>query len=208
MRFQARQPSDPRPCPAWYPVARNGAHFDVGNVRAAPATIKRLDPAGYLAAIPALAELLRDAVEGGASVNFLADVTTDEAATWWRDRVTQVADGSITALVARDREGGIVGSTLLMRATQPNAPHRAEIGKVLVHRRARRQGIARALMDAAETVARDDGRWLLILDTHTGTEAEAMYLALGWQRVGEIPNHSLTADGTLKSATYFWKDLR
>jgi GNAT superfamily N-acetyltransferase len=171
-------------------------------------TIQRLDAGGYVAAIPALAELLTDAVEGGASVNFLADVTTDEAASWWRDRVAQVADGSITALVARDREGRIVGSTLIIRSRNPNSPHRAEIGKVLVHRRARRRGIARALMAAAETIARADGRWLLILDTHTGSEAEAMYVALGWQRLGEIPNHSLTADGRLNAATYFWKDLR
>ncbi len=170
--------------------------------------IERLDVAGYLGAIPALADLLMDAVDSGASVNFLAGVTADEAAAWWSDRVAQVADGSITALVARDSDGRVVGSTLIIRSRNPNSPHRAEIGKVLVHRQARRRGIARALMETAETIARDDGRWLLILDTHTGSEAEAMYVALGWQRAGQIPNHSLTADGRLNAATYFWKDLR
>jgi GNAT superfamily N-acetyltransferase len=172
------------------------------------AAIRRLDPAAYEAAIPGLAALLVDAVEGGASVNFVAGLTVDEAATWWRDRIGAVRDGTITALIAVDSSGDIVGSTLLMRAPQPNAPHRAEIGKVLVLRGARRKGLARALMAAAESIARDEGRWLLVLDTHTGTDADAMYRALGWQVVGIIPNHSLTSDGSLLSATMFWKDLR
>jgi GNAT superfamily N-acetyltransferase len=172
------------------------------------ATIERLDLDGYVAALPGLAELLKDSVDGGASVNFIAGLTIGDAATWWRDRTSQIADGTTTALVALTRSGRIVGSTLLFRATQPNAPHRAEVGKVLVHRDARRQGIGRALMEVAETIAREEGRWLLILDTHSGTAAEAMYLALGWQPFGVVPNHSLTADGALSSATFFWKDLR
>ncbi len=171
-------------------------------------TIERLDLEGYLAAIPALAQLLQDAVESGASVNFLAGVSADEAAAWWHGRTPQIEDGTTTAFVAVTPAGKLVGSTLLIRATQPNAPHRAEIGKVLVHRAARRRGLGRALMEAAETLACDEGRWLLILDTHTGSEAEAMYVALGWQRAGVIPNHSLTAAGRLNPATYFWKDLR
>ena len=207
MRSRDRPPSDPLRCPARCPVARNEAHVNPGNAEASP-TIERLDPAGYVAAIPALAGLLKDAVDGGASVNFLAGVTVDEAAAWWHDRIAQVIDGSVTPLVARDPEGRIVGSTIIIRSRNPNSPHRAEIGKVLVHRAARRRGLGRALMEAAEATARADGRWLLMLDTHTGSEAEAMYVALGWQRLGEVPNHSMTADGRLSPATFFWKDLR
>jgi GNAT superfamily N-acetyltransferase len=175
---------------------------------APPATIERLDVDGYVAALPGLAELLKDSVDGGASVNFVAGLTLEDAATWWLDRMSQIAAGTTTALVAVTPAGRIIGSTLLFRATQPNAPHRAEIGKVLVHRDARRQGIGRALMAAIETLAREEGRWLLILDTQSGTDAEAMYNALGWQPFGVVPNHSLTTDGVLSPTTFFWKDLR
>jgi GNAT superfamily N-acetyltransferase len=173
-----------------------------------PTTIEPLSPSQYIAAIPELAALVVDAVESGAGVNFMAGVTVDEAAAWWRDRIDHVTDGTITALVARDQTGAIVGSTILIRSRNPNSPHRAEIGKVLVHRRVRRQGLGRALMDAAEAVARADGRWLLILDTVTGSAAEALYHALGWQELGVMPDHAYLPDGTLSPTTYFWKDLR
>lgn len=170
--------------------------------------IERLDAAAYMAAIPALAELVKDAVEGGAGVNFMAGVTADEAAGWWHDRVAYVADGTITPLVARDADGGIVGSTLLIRSRNANSTHRAEISKVLVLRRARRRGLGRALMEAAEAEARADGRWLLILDTVTGSPADALYRALGWEELGTMPDHSRLPDGELAPTTYFWKDLR
>jgi GNAT superfamily N-acetyltransferase len=179
-----------------------------------PPAIAVLDHDGYVAAIPGLAALLVDAVEGGASVNFLAGVTVQEAEAWWRARIPQVADGTITAFVARparDAEGGaaeILGSTLLIRSLNPNSPHRAEIAKVLVHRSARRRGLGRALMAAAEARARHDGRWLLVLDTQAGTAAEALYRATGWQQLGTMPNHSLRADGVLAPTVFFWKDLR
>jgi ribosomal protein S18 acetylase RimI-like enzyme len=169
--------------------------------------VEPIDPASWEAAIPGLAALIVDAVDGGSSVNFLAGVTPAEAAAWWRARSGAVADGSVTVFVAREGER-IVGSTLLARATQPNGPHRAEIGKVIVDRAARRRGVARALMCAAEERARADGRWLLMLDTETGSPAAALYESLGWQRTGEIPNFALTPDGELVGTTYYWKDLR
>jgi GNAT superfamily N-acetyltransferase len=177
--------------------------------------IATLDTAGYAAAIPALASLLVDAVEGGAAVNFVAGITQSEATAWWRARIQQVADGTITAFVARRSwaeaevgAGTIIGSTLLIRSTNPNSPHRAEIAKVLVRRSARRLGLGRALMEAAEARARSDGRWLLLLDTQTGTDAEAFYRSLGWQELGILPNHSYRTDGVLAPTTFFWKDLR
>jgi GNAT superfamily N-acetyltransferase len=172
-----------------------------------PLTIRELDAAEYRAAIPELAALLVDAVDGGASVNFVAGVTKDEAAGWWSQRIKEVFDGVITAIVAVEGER-IVGSVLLIRSTNPNSPHRAEIGKVLVLRSARRRGIGAALMEAAEERARSDGRWLLVLDTVTGSAAEAMYRALGWTELGVMPNHALLTDGTPSPTTFFWKDLR
>jgi GNAT superfamily N-acetyltransferase len=171
------------------------------------ATIRELDADGYRAAIPALADLLVDAVDGGAAVNFLAGVTHDEAAAWWQERIDLVRDGVISAFVADD-DGSIIGSTLLIRSRNPNSPHRAEIGKVLVLQTARRRGIASALMEAAETRARAEGRWMLILDTITGSAAEAFYRSKGWQELGVMPNHALATDGTPAPTTFFWKDLR
>ena len=180
--------------------------------------IVALDADGYVAAIPGLAALLIDAVEGGASVNFLAGVTEQEAAAWWTARIPEIADGTTTAFVARSISaspaahragaGSIVGSTLLVRSRNANSPHRAEIGKVIVHRSVRRRGVGRALMDAAEARAVADGRWLLILDTEAGTAADALYRAMGWQELGTMPNHAYRADGVLAPTTYFWKDLR
>ena len=173
------------------------------------ATIERLDLDAYVAAIPGLAELLVDAVDGGAGGQFRR-----RADHRGRDDLVARPDGAGRRRLDRrrssrvERIGRIVGSTLLFRATQPNAPHRAEIGKVLVHREARRRGLGRALMEAAEALARAEGRWLLILDTQSGTAAEAMYLALGWQPFGVVPNHSLKTDGVLAPTTFFWKDLR
>ena len=176
--------------------------------------IGALDADAYRAAIPGLAALLIDAVEGGASVNFLAGVTEEDARAWWTARIPDVADGTTTAFVATmagdsERDAGtIVGSTLLIRSRNQNSPHRAEVAKVLVDRTARRHGLGRSLMDAAEAHARAEGRWLLILDTEAGSDADRFYRALGWQELGTMPNHAYRADGVLAPTTYFWKDLR
>lgn len=172
------------------------------------AHIAALPADAYEAAIPELAALLVDAVDGGASVNFVAGVTPQETAAWWRARVDAVLDGKITLFVARDDDGRIIGSTLLDRSINPNSPHRAEIGKVLVHSSARRQGIATALMTAAEDRAREEGRWMLVLDTVTASPAAALYESLGWQTVGTIPGYALNTAGVPEAATYYYKDLR
>jgi GNAT superfamily N-acetyltransferase len=170
--------------------------------------VEVLDPAAYDAAIEGLGALLKDAIDGGASVNFVAGVTPEETEAWWATRAERVADGTITVFVARDGDGRIVGSTLLERSVNPNSPHRAEIGKVIVHRSMRRQGLATALMQAAEDRARAEGRWMLILDTVTGSPAAALYDSLGWVTVGTIPGYALNTSGEPEAATYYYKDLR
>jgi ribosomal protein S18 acetylase RimI-like enzyme len=134
-------------------------------------------------------------------------VTSAETAAWWAARSAGVVAGTITVFVARDGER-IVGSTLLERSRNPNSPHRAEIGKVIVHRAARRQGLGRALMRAAEDHARAEGRWMLVLDTVTGSPASALYESLGWHTVGTIPDYALNTRGEPEAATYYYKDLR
>jgi GNAT superfamily N-acetyltransferase len=169
--------------------------------------VRELDPLAYRAAIPELAGLIVDAVAGGASINFLADVTLDQARAWWEARLGDVDSGRTSPFVAVV-DGRIVGSTILVRSVNPNSPHRAEIGKVIVARSVRRRGIGRSLMLAAEARARADGRWMLVLDTVAGSAADALYRSLGWQETGVVPNYALSADGRSEAARFFWKDLR
>ena len=170
--------------------------------------IGAIDPSSYADAIEGLGALLKDAIDGGASVNFVAGVTREQTEGWWAARAPRVADGTITVFVARDAGGRIVGSTLVERSVNPNSPHRAEIGKVIVDRSMRRQGLAKALMQAAEDRARAESRWMLILDTVTGSAAAALYESLGWVTVGTIPGYALNVDGVPEAATYYYKDLR
>lgn len=158
------------------------------------------------AGLPELAEVLVDAVAHGASVNFLAGFGMDEATAFWRGQVPGLADGSRSLVVAR-REGRIVGTVIVFFAHQPNGRHRAEIGKMLVHSTARRRGLGRRLLAAAEELARGEGRTLLVLDTETGSDGERLYRSCGWQEVGRIPDFALTTDGRPASATVFYKRL-
>jgi GNAT superfamily N-acetyltransferase len=169
--------------------------------------VEALDAPAYREAIDGLAALLVDAVDSGAGVNFMAGVTVEETREWWASRIEGVESGMVVPIVARDGER-IVGSTVLLYAWNPNSPHRGEISKVLVHSSARRMGLGRRLMAAAEARARDDGRWLLVLDTVTGSDADAFYRSLGWHEVGVIPDFALQPDGTLTPTTVFYKDLR
>jgi GNAT superfamily N-acetyltransferase len=171
------------------------------------ADIVELDVEAYASAIPELGSLLVDAVDSGAAVNFVRGLDQARAQAWWRDRMDAVALGEVVPFVAR-LDGGIVGVTLLMPSTKENSPHRGEIGKVIVHRSARRQGIARQLLLAAEEAAADRGLTLLVLDTESGSDAERLYRDCGWQQTGQVPGYALNVDGVPTPATFFWKELR
>lgn len=168
--------------------------------------IEILDRDRIHAAIPALADVLRDCVEGGASVSFMAPLSDSEARAFWQKIAEDVENGGTVLLTAR-HEGEIADCVYVRIGQMPNQPHRADIGKLLVHRRARGLGLARRLMDAAERKARRHGKTLLCLDTATGSPAEAIYARLGWQRVGVIPNYALYPDGRLCSTTIFYKEI-
>lgn len=169
--------------------------------------VRRLDPAGAAAALDALAALLIECVEGGASVGFLRPMTHDKAAAFWRRVAEAVARGERALLVAEDGDGQILGTVQLLLALPENQPHRADVSKLLVAPRARRRGVAGLLMAAVESAARDDGRWLLVLDT-ASREAERVYTRLGWQRVGLVPDYALLPAGEPCATTFFFKHLR
>jgi GNAT superfamily N-acetyltransferase len=152
-----------------------------------------------------LASLLLDAVESGAGVSFMSDLEPEGAAAWWRT-VLNGATPRTVILVARDSEG-IVGTVQLQPAWPPNQPHRADVAKLIVHRRARRRGIARALMEALETHAREQQFTLLLLDTCKDSAAERLYTSMGWVRVGEVPDFALNPDGSWCDTVFFYKRL-
>jgi GNAT superfamily N-acetyltransferase len=158
------------------------------------------------AQIDALADLLVDCVEGGASVSFMHPLGRDRALAFWRRVARDVAAGRRVLLAAED-ERGLCGTVQLVLDLPENQPHRADLAKMLVHRRARRQGLGAALMRAAEATARDCGRTLLVLDAVTGGDAARLYERLGWVRVGDIPGYALMPRGGLCSTTVYYRDL-
>jgi GNAT superfamily N-acetyltransferase len=168
-------------------------------------TVRRLGPIDAAACVPVLAEVLIDCVEGGASVGFMQPMTVEKATRFWRTVANAVARDERVLLVAEDSEGRIVGTVQLVLALPENQPHRADVAKMLVHRRARRHGIARRLLQAVEATAREEGRTLLVLDAVTGGDAARLYARAGWERVGEIPHYALMPDGAPCSTTVFYK---
>ncbi len=155
----------------------------------------------------ALATLLRDAVESGASVGFLPPLGASEATAYWAAVADGLRDGSRVVLAARDDALGLVGSAQLELAMRPNARHRAEVAKVMVHRSARRRGVGRALMLALEDHARRLGRTTLVLDTRQGDPSEGLYRAVGWTFAGAIPRYARSASGTLDGTALYYKLL-
>jgi GNAT superfamily N-acetyltransferase len=152
-----------------------------------------------------LAEVLVDCVRGGASVNFMLPFGTERALEWWRKVEGEVAAGERALFVAEDGEG-ICGTVQLLLATPENQPHRAEVSKMLVHRRARRRGVGAALLREAETFASHHGRSVLVLDT-ASPDAERLYSRAGWVRVGVIPDYALLPAGGYCATTFFYRAL-
>jgi len=172
---------------------------------AAPWPIRRVHALSD-AEIDGLSRVLIDCVEGGSSVSFMHPLSRERAETFWRDVAADVAVGARALLVAED-DVGICGTVQLVLDMPENQPHRAELVKMLVHRRARRHGLGAALMRAAEAMAVDCGRTLLVLDAVTGDAGERLYTRLGWTRVGVIPRFALMPDGAYCATTFFYRDM-
>jgi ribosomal protein S18 acetylase RimI-like enzyme len=173
----------------------NQNHFVVRRVGA--------EEAGPLA--EKLAEVLHDCVEGGASVSFMLPLARETAMQFWRDVAASVSRCERTLLVAED-EQGIVGTVQLITDLPENQPHRADVAKLLVHRRARNGGVGQRLMEAVELAACEQNRTVLVLDTANGA-AERLYQRLGWQRVGTVPAFALLPNGEPCATTFFYKHI-
>jgi GNAT superfamily N-acetyltransferase len=152
-----------------------------------------------------LCDVLTDCVEGGASVSFMLPMACAKADAFWKNAAASLARGERALVVAED-SAGILGTAQAIWAGAENQPHRADVAKMLVHRRARRRGIGAAVLAAVERAAFDAGKTLLVLDT-ASPEAERLYERAGWSRVGTVPKYALMPDGAFCSTVFFYKDL-
>ena len=155
----------------------------------------------------ALADVLIDCVESGASVSFMLPLPREKALEFWRGVLDGVTRGQRVLLVAETAGGRIVGTVQLITAQPDNQPHRADVAKMLVHRDARRRGVAGLLMAAVDQAALDEGKSVLVLDTVTGGDAERLYQRAGWQSAGTVPKYALMPDGAYCGTTFFYKHL-
>lgn len=155
--------------------------------------------------IEGLADVLLDVVNGGASVSFMHPFTRDKALAFWRG-VAQGVDAGERAIVVAEDEHGICGTAQLILSLPENQPHRADLAKMLVHRRARRRGIGAAVLNAAEDLARELGKTLLVLDT-ASADAERLYERAGWIKVGVIPDYALMPDGAFCDTIVYYRRL-
>jgi ribosomal protein S18 acetylase RimI-like enzyme len=168
--------------------------------------ISRLEGADLHDQLDSLAAVLADCVAGGASVSFLEPFSHEDARAAFEEWADEVERGRRVILAAFDGST-LVGTVQLILAVPPNQPHRGEIAKLLVHRSARRRGVAQRLMGRVEVEARAEGKTLLVLDTVTGDAAERLYEGLGWTTVGVIPGYALYPDGRPCDTTVFFKAL-
>ena len=165
-------------------------------------SIAKLSAEEAQAALPELAAVLKDCVDNGASVSFLPPLSISNATLFWSKVTKNIEEGSKVLLVAR-QNAEVVGTVMLELSQTPNGLHRAEVQKLLVHSKARRQGIAGQLMREAEKVALEMGRTLLHLDTCQGHKADDLYHKLGWVEVGIIPNFAKLPEGYCDTVIFY-----
>ena len=170
------------------------------------ASIRVLAAAEAEARLDELSDILVEAVALGASVNFMAGFSSDEGRAFWRKQLPGLANGERQLFVGDDG-GRLVATVMLTFAHQPNAPHRAEVSKMLVLSWARRKGLGRRLLMTLEEAARKAGRTLLMLDTETGSAGDRFYRSCGWTEIGRVPGHAFRPDGQLAETTLFYKQL-
>lgn len=169
-------------------------------------TIHRMSAEEAALHLPGLCALLKDSVDGGASVGYLPPLGEDEATAYWQGIVADVDQGRRLLFVAME-DSALLGTVQLTLEGRPNGSHRAEVNKLLVHSSARRRGVATALMAAVEDAARAEARTLLVLDTVLGDNAERLYRRIGFQTAGVIPRYARNGAGGFDPTVYMYKDL-
>ncbi len=170
--------------------------------------IIELDGPAIAARLDALADILAQSVAEGAAISFMAPLSHGDAARFWMGDVQPEVTAGRRVLFGAVRDGALAGTVQLITAMPQNQPHRCEIAKMIVHPRARRLGIGRALMIRALDRARDLGKTLVTLDTRTGDVAEPLYKSVGFEVAGVIPGFAWDPDGKARHATtYMFRPL-
>jgi GNAT superfamily N-acetyltransferase len=169
-------------------------------------TLHILDAQAAENAVDGLCAVLSDCINGGASLGFMLPFQPADGRDYWRGVAEAVRLGQ-TILAVAEIDGRVVATVQVGLASKPNQPHRGDLMKLLVHRDARGLGLSRKLMDLVEQEAARRGRSLLVLDTATGSDAEAIYPRFGWQRVGVIPDYALWPQGGFCDTTLFYKRI-
>lgn len=169
-------------------------------------SIKNLSRAEAEGVKLSLCELLIDSVSSGASVGFLPPLAEDDAMNYWQGVIDDLDSGKRILIVAQE-DGEVLGTVQLELAAKPNANHRAEIQKLLVHTRHRNRGVARALITELENIAHERELTLLFLDTIQGDTAEKLYEKWNYVRVGVIPHYAKWTDDKLHGTVIFYKYL-
>lgn len=160
------------------------------------------------AAIFELANLTQHVVHGGASIGFMENCQKDDMVVFWTAVSDKVAQKKTLLLIARALETNqIIGTVQLQIDLPKNQPHRADLAKMHVHALHRRKGIAKDLLLRAEEIALQHGRYILVLDTVTDSDAQNLYLKCGWVEVGHIPEYALLPNGELCGTTYMYRKL-
>ena len=117
--------------------------------------VRRLTAPDARQSLDALAEVLADCVQGGASVSFMAPFPKSAAAAFFETLLPEIQRGDRILLAAYEASK-LVGTVQVLIDTPPNQPHRGDVAKLLVLRSARGQGVAKLLMQHAEEFARGD----------------------------------------------------
>ena len=170
-------------------------------------SIERLTPTSSLEHLPVLIEILQDSINSGASIGYLPPFPDSSAKDYWLGVLAKVNTGSSLLWVARDSDLGVVGTVQLELASKTNALHRAEVCKLLVHNKARRRGVARALMLELLSTARELNRTTLVLDTREGDPSNLLYQSLGFTVSGLIPEYVTNEHGEFQATVVYFKLL-
>jgi ribosomal protein S18 acetylase RimI-like enzyme len=153
-----------------------------------------------------LGDLLIEIVAHGGSVGFMHPLDADAACAYWDDALEACARGRRIILGAWEGTA-LVGTVSLLLDCPPNQPHRAEIAKLMTRPSHRGRGVASALVRAAERLAVERSRTLLVLDTAIDGGATALYEGLGFIPAGIIPDYALKPHGGLTGTMIYWKRL-